>query len=103
MIIFKIDIQSVLLPPKPPYQKQNNREHNTYQDGTSQRKIESSVLAPIQDVARKPSKREACPPEQHDDAPDYHQGYSEYYQHPSYFRHASSLTPPLAQLHPRYS
>jgi hypothetical protein len=32
---------------QPPNQEENDREHDTYQDGTRERKIESSVLAAI--------------------------------------------------------
>src|ERR1700692_1483667 len=81
------------LPLHPPNQEKNNRKHNTNQDGTCERKIKSSVLAPVQEVPRQPAKRQACPPQQHNDAPDHYQGHAEYQQQPSHLRHASSLTP----------
>src|SRR5580658_5396127 len=75
-------------PPKPPNQKQNHRKHDTNHNRGSQWKIKSSVLTPIQNVPRQPPQRQACPSQQHDNAPDHYQSYTEDHQHPSHLRHA---------------
>ena len=62
---------------QPSNQEENNGEHHADQDGTGDRKIESGVLAVIQNVARQLTKRQASPPQKHDNAADYHQGYAE--------------------------
>ena len=71
-------LRASTLPLHPPNHEENNRQHNTNQNGTRQRKIKSGVFAPIQNVPRQSPKRQARPPQQHDDAPNHYQGYAEY-------------------------
>ena len=78
-------------------QEKDYRKHHANQNRTSQRKIEGSVLPAVRNISRQAAERQARSTEQHDDAPNHHQGHADHQQHPSRL-HASSLTPQIANL-----
>ena len=79
----------------------DQREYNADQDRSRERKIESRILAAIDNVTRKPANRNVSPAQQNERQPDDDDDPTEQHQQFAQVCHTKSLNHPSIQMSPQ--
>src|ERR1700687_2719210 len=93
--------QLLKLLPHPSNHVQQNRKHHADHNRSRERKIESRILAAIDNVARKPANRKIGPVKQNERQPNDDDSPTEQHQQFAQVRHTKSLNHPSIKISPQ--